>query len=78
MTNEEILRDLTLLSPENRRQVTDLIARLRKRDPNDQAQSLPENWDWSEEEFVGMWSDREDMQDSTAWVRNLRKQEWEK
>ncbi|HMV51089.1 MAG TPA: hypothetical protein PLD20_33655 [Blastocatellia bacterium] len=78
MTNEEILRDLALLSPENRRRVMDLIARLRKRDLDDQGQALSENRDWSEEEFVGMWRDREDMRDSTAWVRNLRKQEWER
>ncbi|MBI2805852.1 MAG: hypothetical protein HYX68_12805 [Planctomycetes bacterium] len=26
--------------------------------------------------FVGMWKDREDLQDSNAWVRNLRKSEW--
>lgn len=28
------------------------------------------------EPFVGMWKDREDMQDSTAWVRDLRRKEW--
>nr|VFJ57208.1 MAG: Predicted antitoxin, contains HTH domain [Candidatus Kentron sp. DK] len=28
------------------------------------------------EAFVGMWKDRPDMADSTAWVRNLRQQEW--
>ncbi|MEL0589684.1 MAG: hypothetical protein U1V55_17420 [Planktothrix rubescens PR222] len=25
---------------------------------------------------VGMWKDREDLQDSSAWVRQIRKQEW--
>lgn len=25
---------------------------------------------------VGMWKDREDLQDSSAWVRQMRKQEW--
>ena len=29
-----------------------------------------------EEPFVGMWKDREDMADSTRWVRELRKREW--
>jgi hypothetical protein len=28
------------------------------------------------EPFVGMWKDREDMRDSTAWVRELRRQQW--
>ena len=30
----------------------------------------------SEELAIGMWKDREDMKDSTAWVRNLREREW--
>ena len=28
------------------------------------------------EPFVGMWKDREDMQDSSQWVRQVRQQEW--
>ncbi|BAU15225.1 hypothetical protein LEP3755_57820 [Leptolyngbya sp. NIES-3755] len=27
-------------------------------------------------EVVGMWRDRPEMQDSTAWVRQLRQQQW--
>jgi hypothetical protein len=29
-----------------------------------------------DEPFVGMWKDREDMEDSSQWVRQLRQQEW--
>ena len=29
-----------------------------------------------EDPAIGMWEDREDMQDSTAWVRQLRQREW--
>ena len=29
-----------------------------------------------EEPFVGMWKDREDMEDSSQWVRQVRQQEW--
>lgn len=29
-----------------------------------------------ESPFRGMWKDREDMQDSTKWVRELRKSRW--
>ncbi len=28
--------------------------------------------DLSDEPFMGMWRDREDMRDSGAWVRNIR------
>jgi len=31
---------------------------------------------FSEEPFFGMWKDREDMADSTEWVRRLRRKEW--
>ena len=26
--------------------------------------------------FVGLWREREDVQESTEWVRRLRRQEW--
>jgi hypothetical protein len=29
-----------------------------------------------DEPFVGMWKDREDMEDSNQWVRQVRQQEW--
>jgi hypothetical protein len=29
-----------------------------------------------DEPFVGMWKDREDMEDSSHWVRQVRQQEW--
>ncbi|MGL5943814.1 MAG: hypothetical protein ACRC2S_26295 [Waterburya sp.] len=28
------------------------------------------------EPFVGMWKEREDMKDSSQWVRQVRQQEW--
>ena len=28
------------------------------------------------EPFIGMWQDREDMADSTGWVRSIRQQQW--
>jgi hypothetical protein len=34
--------------------------------------------DWSNEPFIGMWRTRKDMQDSAAWVQNLRQREWER
>jgi hypothetical protein len=33
---------------------------------------------WKNHPFFGLWKDREDMQDSTEWVRNLRRTEWER
>jgi len=30
----------------------------------------------AEDPAIGMWADREDMQDSAAWERAVRKREW--
>lgn len=32
--------------------------------------------DLAEEPFIGLWRDRQDMQDSTVWVRVVREREW--
>jgi hypothetical protein len=37
----------------------------------------PQPLNFKDEPFIGMWSDRTDMQDSTAWVRQLRQKEWQ-
>lgn len=31
----------------------------------------------ADEPFIAMWRDREEMRDSSAWVRRLRENEWE-
>jgi hypothetical protein len=74
MTNEEILREITTL-PEGRKQAEDFLAFLRQR-YTASAQTPTQNADWEKEPFVGMWRDREEMADSTAWVRNLRQTAW--
>ena len=44
-----------------------------------QAQTLSTEMSLSniqDEPFVGMWKDREDMEDSSQWVHQVRQQEW--
>jgi len=78
MKQEELLREFLDLPPEGQAQVVDLIEFLRShyrsRDPN----GKPGTVNLAEESFVGMWRDREDMQDSSAWVRRTREREWVK
>jgi hypothetical protein len=38
--------------------------------------STPHPLNLENESFVGMWSDRPEMQDSKAWVRQIRQQHW--
>jgi hypothetical protein len=77
MTNEEILREINSLPLEAQRQIEDFVFFLRERYKSSQPKSVP-NSDLETEAFVGMWRDREDMRDSSAWVRNIRETHWSK
>lgn len=57
----------------------DFIELLKKRYPSLKKDNLnleiTENID--DESFIGIWKDREDMQNSHDWVRKIREQEWQ-
>ena len=77
MTNEEILREINSLPLEAQRQIEDYVSFLRER--YKVTKSEPDLApDLETEAFVGMWRDREDMRDSSAWVRNIRETHWSK
>ena len=75
MTQQELLAEFTALPNEAQRQVADFVARLHRKyrpaKPNP-----PINAATPASSFIGMWRDREDMADSTSWVRETRKTEW--
>jgi hypothetical protein len=76
MTKEEILNEIASLPLEAQRQIEDFIAALRERYKDLPAAQTAPLSDLRAEAFVGMWRDREDMSDSTAWVRNVREKHW--
>jgi hypothetical protein len=75
MDQEQFWREIKLLPPQAQREVIDFIAFLRRRyqptSPGDKSRKKI-----SEETFVGMWANRDDLADSSSWVRNIRKSEW--
>lgn len=75
MTDKEILREINTLPPEAMRQLEDFISFLRVRYGSSE-RNITQKSDLESEAFVGMWRDREDMRDSSAWVRNVRKSHW--
>jgi hypothetical protein len=75
MTNEEILREINSLPFEAQRQIEDFITFLGERYKSPPSKSVPVA-DLETEAFVGMWRDREDMSDSSAWVRSVRETHW--
>jgi len=81
MAGANLFRDIASLPPEAQRQVADYVAldyvallklRHRRRLSSRRAPSVP----IANEPFVGMWREREEMQDSAAWVRQLREGDW--
>ncbi|MEH2350091.1 MAG: hypothetical protein V7K55_19250 [Nostoc sp.] len=78
MTQQELLNEFLSLPPEAQRQLMDFIAFLRQRYPLVESDSQSPDIDLINDSFIGMWSDRQDLTDSTAWVRGVRENEWSK
>ena len=73
MENSTILQEIASLPLEAQKQVMDFVAFLRTRYEPVPSAPDTDRVTLAEEPFVGMWRDREDMQDSSEWVRQLRK-----
>lgn len=78
MQQEDLWRQLTTLPPEAQQQVIDFIAFLHTRYASTHASETAKRTRLASEPFIGMWRDRKDLQDSSAWVRNIREREWVK
>ena len=76
MEPEKIFDDISNLPPEAQRQVVDFIAFLRTRYKRSEQEKQTERINLVNEPFIGIWKDREDMNNSSKWLRNVRKTEW--
>lgn len=76
MNRELVLEKLAELPEAAQQQVLDYIAFLTIRYGRKQSQPPAPAGDLGSESFVGMWRDRQDMQDSTRWVRETRQNDW--
>lgn len=76
MRTQSILHDLSALPPAARKEVAQFVAFLRLRYKPTARPSRAKRSDLSKESFVGMWQDRDDMPDSTAWMRCIRRAHW--
>lgn len=77
MENEKLIREFNGLPHLAQRQVFDFISFLRTRYKEPGKNYRTEKTSLADEPFIGIWKNREDMTDSTSWVRNLRSSEWE-
>lgn len=76
INQEQVWRELKTLPDEAQRQILDYIAFLRWQYAQPVMEKKPSVSNLRDEPFIGMWRDREDMQNSRQWVRNLRANEW--
>lgn len=77
MSEKELIKQIRKLPTEAQQEAADFVEFLSKKylqesNENDSKgrKSILEN------SFRGIWKDREDLQDSTKWVRELRKSRW--
>ena len=69
MNIAQLINDIEQLSPEAQRQIESFIAFIKMRYPPATITKL------SEEEFVGMWSNPPQIQDSAQWIQNTQESE---
>ena len=73
---EKIWRQIETLPADARRKVLDFISFLQTRYQKAIRKKSTKIVKLSDEPFVGIWKDREDLKDSVGWVRDVRKREW--
>jgi hypothetical protein len=71
-----IAEEITSLPPEAQEQVMDFVAFLKSRYSAKRPAAGAKPAPLAEEPFIGMWRGRDEMSDSTAWVRDLRRRDW--
>jgi hypothetical protein len=76
MELEDIWRQFDTLPSEAKREVVDFIAFLQIRYERPASVKKAKRSKLKNEPFIGMWKDRDDMSDSVAWVRDIRRRHW--
>lgn len=76
MEPQNINNDIATLPPEAQRQVFDFIEFLKKRYKRSRPGKKAVRNKIASEPFIGIWEGREDMKDSSKWVRSTRESEW--
>ena len=72
MSPEVAIAKLKALSPEHQQAVLDFIEFLASKEQ----QTAPVSEDWKADPFFGIWCDRQDITDSAAYSRELRRTAW--
>jgi len=77
MELEKIVNDLRTLPDELQKEAADFIAFLRTRNTVHNKRKPKKSLNLKLEPFIGMWKDRGELKDSSAWVKTIRQTEWQ-
>ncbi len=75
MSESTVSNKFNKLPPEAKQQARDFVDFLYERYVKDETKKSTKK-SILESSFFGMWKAREDIQDSTAWVKKIRKSQW--
>ncbi|HIK32720.1 MAG TPA: hypothetical protein IGS17_04475 [Oscillatoriales cyanobacterium M59_W2019_021] len=76
MNQQKFIESFLSLPSEAQHQVLNFIAVLQQRYELTEPKNRSRSKQLLSYEFMGMWRDRQDLADSTSWVRHLRESEW--
>lgn len=76
MSEATISKKLKQLPPEARKQARDFVDFLYQRYVKSDKKKKSGKNSIAESSFFGIWEEREDLKDSSEWVRNVRKSQW--
>ncbi|MEX1211602.1 MAG: DUF2281 domain-containing protein [Balneolaceae bacterium] len=79
MSEKELIKQIKKLPSEARQEAADFVEFLTKKYIQQSGErDISKKQSILDSSFRGMWKDREDLKDSTKWVRELRKSRWAK
>jgi hypothetical protein len=77
MSEKELIKQIKKLPSEAQQEAADFVEFLTKKYIRKSEEAdTPMKKSILENSFRGVWKDRDDLQDSTKWVRELRKSRW--
>ena len=76
MSELTVSKKIKRLPPEAKRQAQDFIDFLYQRYTLKGSPKKPKSSKLSDNPFFGIWKDREEINDGTEWVKNVRKSQW--
>ncbi len=75
MNPQLLLKNITSLPPFAQQEVFDFVGYLKQRYAQYQVE-ISVKHDWDNDPVIGIWEDRDDLEDSAAYVRQLRQNAW--